>query len=148
MQPDRYYREEILMNNYGEMARNHENKADYVILVTELDYKHLEQFKESGRHYFLYHDDIHISESQVFNKPKCERPSNSIATDTMVNISDLVLFTLIFLVLQTEALAPPPINLSIDVDRSISGLHCSCRPDAWLYFQNLPANFRCTCDPI
>ena len=73
MDPHQFFRNEILQNNYGRKMDDHQNKADYVVLVTEgqLNYRYLEEMKQNNRHFFLYYKNINVSATQIFDKPKC-----------------------------------------------------------------------------
>lgn len=82
MTPERYYRNEILLNNYGEnMPSRLSNRADYCVRV--LSSKLIEekltkkQFQSSDRLIYLYKDNIRVKEHDVFDKPTCNREAET-----------------------------------------------------------------------
>ncbi|KAJ6621053.1 hypothetical protein Bhyg_17186, partial [Pseudolycoriella hygida] len=79
LEPESYYRDEILQNNYGFPVPNHLRKnADHCVRVRskQLIAEHLQKEQASGeRLVYRYYKDIRVKETDVFDKPKCERSS-------------------------------------------------------------------------
>lgn len=77
MAPERYYRNEILFNNYGDSTSAYlKNRADYCVRVLPsklIDKKLKKNQLCSGRLIYLYDGDIRVNELDVFDKPTCKR---------------------------------------------------------------------------
>ncbi|KAJ6649493.1 hypothetical protein Bhyg_04729, partial [Pseudolycoriella hygida] len=78
LDPQSFFREEILANNYGIIRTGIHNRADWVVQVNESDIniKLLRQIHvpgEGGRRIFVYPHRIYIKISQIFHKPQCLR---------------------------------------------------------------------------
>lgn len=77
MEPERFYRNEILSNNYGKSQPSYlKNRADYCVRVlpSKLNQKNLVKLElPSERLIYLYKGDIRVKELDVFDKPVCNR---------------------------------------------------------------------------
>ncbi|XP_037041118.1 uncharacterized protein LOC119077872 isoform X2 [Bradysia coprophila] len=79
MDPELYYRNEILFNNYGDNIPSRiENRADYCVRVLRsylIEKKLIKVPMPSERLIYLYNEDIRVRELDVFDKPACKRDS-------------------------------------------------------------------------
>lgn len=86
MEPDRYYRSEILYNNYGDkLPPSFQNRADYCVKVrsSRLIKDRLKRIHlSSDRLIYLYDGDIQVKEVDVYDKPTCNRNPHPHATQS------------------------------------------------------------------
>lgn len=91
MAPERYFRSEILQNNYGDHSSSSlQNKADYCVRVLStklIDKKLTKNQFVCGRLTYLYDGDIKVNEHDVFDKPTCKRSPQTIHSGKMLQKS-------------------------------------------------------------
>lgn len=78
LDPCDFFREEILINNYGGIKSGFHNRADWVIEVTEndIDMQLLRKVHipgETDRRIFVYPYAILVGHHQIYDKPRCFR---------------------------------------------------------------------------
>ena len=78
LEPEKFFRYQILKNNYGGNYKQYKNRADWVVKVYEHCDINMNKLKrvnvkgEPNRRIFVYPDEIEVSGWQIIDKPRCE----------------------------------------------------------------------------
>ncbi|XP_037041176.1 stress protein DDR48-like isoform X2 [Bradysia coprophila] len=91
LDPNDFFRDEILRNNYGVIRSNFRNRADWVVAVFEknINKQLLSRVHVPGdRRIFVYPTSIPVTASQIYDKPRCFKAFTDCEADTFSSDGD------------------------------------------------------------